>query len=326
MDTMTMDTMTTGTTMQAATSTDPMSARRPIMGISQFRTAVNDSFVPLQVTTPHAGTFTGIIDAVTIDDVHLTGIRATDHTVERTPALIARDNAAFYKIGFMLDGTGLLVQDGRDAVLRPGDLAIYDTSRPYSLTFDADFRTLVIMVPRGRIGIPALAQLTAVPFRGDDGVAGLVGPFLRSLAGGLDRLTGTTGRRMVQHTLDLLSTTFCDALGQEADPHRAQLQQIDAFIDDHLGDPDLSPGMIADAHFISVRHLHGLFQHRDATVSNDIKSRRLERCHRDLLDPAHTGESVAAIFTRWGFTDPASFGRAFKAAFAVSPGRLRASA
>lgn len=316
------------TTREAARQRAAATAGSRTLRISEFRAAVNDSFVPLQVTSSHASTFAGSIDAVTIDEVHVTGVRATDHTVERTPALIAADHAAFYKIGFMINGAGLLVQDGRDALLRPGDLAVYDTSRPYSLTFEADFRTLVIMVPRARFDLPALSDLTAVTFRGDRGLPAMIGPFLRSLADGMDKVTGTTGRRMVQHTLDLLATTFAaeigDVSGSPADPHRDQLQRIDAFIDDHLGDPDLSPGMIAAAHFISVRHLHGMFQHRAATVSGEIKARRLARCHRDLLDPACAREAVAAIFTRWGFTDPASFGRAFKSAYGVSPGRLRA--
>ncbi|MFV0374107.1 helix-turn-helix domain-containing protein [Microbacterium sp.] len=302
----------------------------PVLDISGFRAAVNDSFVPLRVSTAHAEQFRGVVSAVDIDDIHLTHIRATDHCVERTPDLIAADPAAFYKIGFMIEGTGLLVQDGRDALLGPGDLAIYDTSRPYSLTFGTSFRTMVIMLPRASFPVPpeALASLTAVPLRGDSGLPAMIGPFLRELATGFTELPDTTCRRLARNAVDLLATTFGHELGTHAraeqDPHLDQLRQIDEFIDTHLADRDLGPSMIAAAHFISLRHLHGLFHRRNTTVSKHIKARRLQRCHRDLLDATHAQDSVVSIAARWGFADATHFSRAFKAAFGVPPGRLRA--
>ena len=58
--------------------------------ISQFRSSVSESFVPLQVTSPLADSFRGMIQAASIDEVHVTDVRATEHVVERTPELIGR--------------------------------------------------------------------------------------------------------------------------------------------------------------------------------------------------------------------------------------------
>ncbi len=55
------------------------------------------------------------------------------------------------------------------------------------------------------------------------------------------------------------------------------------------------------------------------TVSTWIRTRRLEQCRRDLLDPMLADRPVAAIAARWGFVDAAHFSRAFKTAFGVSP-------
>ncbi|HYP73799.1 MAG TPA: helix-turn-helix domain-containing protein, partial [Microbacterium sp.] len=87
----------------------------------------------------------------------------------------------------------------------------------------------------------------------------------------------------------------------------------------------LSPGSIAAAHYISTRHLHGLFQEQGTTVSTWIRMRRLEQCRRDLADPLHAGSPVAAISARWGFVDAAHFSRSFKQAYGVSPSEYRAS-
>ncbi|WP_226532354.1 AraC-like ligand-binding domain-containing protein [Microbacterium paraoxydans] len=297
--------------------------------ISDFRAAVSESFVPLQVTTAGPDHFRGVIRGASVDEVHVNDVRATSHIVERTPELIARGDRSYFKVSLMLAGTGLLIQDDREAVLQAGDLAVYDTDRPYSLVFDEDFRTMVVMFPKHLISLPAdmVGQLTAVRISGHEGLGGMVVPYLTQLAGNLDQLAGTTGARLAHSGLDLVTTVFTRELGLDqvsADPHRALVQRIRAHIDRNLASTDLGPASIAAAHFISTRHLHGLFQEQGVTVSTWIRTRRLEQCRRDLLDPMLADRPVAAIAARWGFVDAAHFSRAFKSTFGVSPSEYRA--
>ncbi|WP_351233822.1 helix-turn-helix domain-containing protein [Streptomyces sp. NPDC002133] len=95
--------------------------------------------------------------------------------------------------------------------------------------------------------------------------------------------------------------------------------EIHAFIQQHLGEPDLSPGTIAAAHNISLCSLHRLFRDQGQTVAGWIRARRLERCRRVLADPLMHSTPVRAVAARWGFTDPAHFSRAFRAAYGHSP-------
>lgn len=314
--------------MHIAVNSDTV-ATRIARNISDFRAAVNDSFVPLQVTSSHPDRFRGMIRGAGIDEVHVSDVRATDHVVERTPELIARGDRPYFKVSLMLAGTGLLIQDDREAVLTPGDLAVYDTSRPYSLVFDRDFRTMVVMFPRHLLTLPPemVGQLTAVRISGSEGLGAVVTPYLTQLAGNLDQLSGSTGARLAHSALDLVATVFARELGLDgvtADPHRALMQRIRSHIDRNLASTDLDPSSIAAAHFISTRHLHGLFQEQGTTVSTWIRTRRLEQCRRDLVDPVLAGRPVAAIAARWGFVDAAHFSRAFKSAFGISPSEYRA--
>lgn len=296
--------------------------------ISEFRAAVSESFVPLQVSTNGPDNFRGVIRGASVDEVHVNEVRATSHVVERTPELIARSDRSYFKLSLMLAGTGMLIQDDREAVLQAGDLAVYDTDRPYSLVFDDDFRTMVVMFPKHLISLPAdvVGQLTAVRISGQGGLGGMVVPYLTQLAGNLDQLAGTTGARLAHSALDLVTTVFTRELGLDevsADPHRALVQRIRSYIDRNLASTDLGPASIASAHFISTRHLHGLFQEQGVTVSTWIRTRRLEHCRRDLLDPMLADRPVAAIAARWGFVDAAHFSRAFKTAFGISPSEYR---
>ncbi|HTZ22607.1 MAG TPA: helix-turn-helix domain-containing protein, partial [Streptosporangiaceae bacterium] len=101
---------------------------------------------------------------------------------------------------------------------------------------------------------------------------------------------------------------------------------VQAFIHRHLGDPGLSPAMIAAAHHMSVRSLHQLFHDEGLTVASWIRGRRLECCRRDLSDPALASRPVAAIAARWGFSSPGDFSRTFRAVHGLPPAEYRMSA
>jgi AraC-like DNA-binding protein len=58
-------------------------------------------------------------------------------------------------------------------------------------------------------------------------------------------------------------------------------------------------------------------------VSEWIRRRPVERCRRDLLDPARATEPVGAIGMRWGFRDAAHFSRVFRAAYGMPPAECR---
>jgi len=297
---------------------------------SQFRTAVSESFVPLQVTSDRPQPFFGRIRSAAADEVHVSEVSAGRHVVERTPELIARGDRKYFKLSLMLAGNGLLVQDNREALLQPGDLAIYDTNRPYSLVFDDDFRTMVVMFPQHLVDLPveAVGQLTAVRMSGrEEGLTGMIVPFLAQMANNLEQVSGAPGVRLTRSAIDLVTTVLAHQLDLDrgqGNGHRALAQRVRQFIDTNLSSVDLGPTQIAAAHFISTRHLHSIFREQGTTVSSWIRERRLERCRRDLLDLVHADRPVAAIAARWGFVDAAHFSRVFKAAYGVSPSELRA--
>jgi AraC-like DNA-binding protein len=104
---------------------------------------------------------------------------------------------------------------------------------------------------------------------------------------------------------------------------RTLLLRIHAFIEQNLGETDLSPGIVAAAHHVSVRHLHRLFEAQDTTVAAWIRRRRLERCRRDLADPAFIAVPVSAVAGRWGMPDSAHFSRLFRRAYGLPPAEYR---
>jgi AraC-like DNA-binding protein len=281
--------------------------------------------VPLRVTSDAPERFDGRIRARDLDQLHVSEVTARGHTVERTPELVARGDSPFFKLSLQLSGTSILAQSGRETVLLPGDIALYDTEQPYSLVFDDDFRMMVLMFPQTLLDIPAdsVRQLAAVRFAAGQGLAALIEPFLRRMADGLDDLNGATAARLGRNTLDLVSTMFAGEIGMPRG-HEALASRLRAYIDEHLGEPSLGPAQIAAAHYISTRHLHGVFHEQGESVAAWIRTRRLERSRRDLLDPLLRDQMIISVATRWGFVDAAHFSRLYKAAFDESPSETRA--
>ncbi len=296
---------------------------------AQWRNLVNQSFVPLDVQTDATEAFRGRIRSRVLDELSIVEVSANGHRVLRTPSLISSSDRLYYKLNLQLSGHGLLIQDNREASLRPGDLAVYDTHRPYTLGFESDFRTLVLMFPHEALDLPAdaVGQLTAVRLPGDAGLGRMISPFMAQLAENLDALSGNSGQRLANNAVDLIATMFESELDArretDAGSHPELLARIRRYIEANLGNPDLSPAEIAAAHYVSTRHLHNIFAASGTTVASWIRARRLDHCRRDLRDPILADRPVGSIAARWGFLDAAHFSRIFRSSFGVPPSSYR---
>ena len=292
---------------------------------------VAESFVPLAARTADVEGFRGQLRSRVLDRMSVVEVTATSHEVHRTPALIAQASERYFKLNLKLEVTGLLIQDNREALLRPGDLAIYDTNRPYTLAFEQEARMMVVMFPCDALSLPTdyVGQLAAVRMAGSTGLSGIVGQFIRQLSENLEVLSGPSGSRLATNALDLVSTMLhaeMDIAPDRMKPQALLAVSIREYIEANLSDPLLSPASIAAAHFISTRHLHNVFHESGTTVASWIRSQRLEGARRELRDPLNAGQSVGAVAARWGFLDAAHFSRIFRDAFGVSPSDWRRGA
>jgi AraC-like DNA-binding protein/DNA-binding SARP family transcriptional activator len=108
--------------------------------------------------------------------------------------------------------------------------------------------------------------------------------------------------------------------------HGAALRMvIDRHVQANLGDPNLSVATVAARFGISPRTLHKLYADGEHTFATMVRSRRLERAAARLRDAADT-RSIAQIAELVGLLNPASFSRAFRREFGVSPRDMRAGA
>jgi AraC-like DNA-binding protein len=295
-----------------------------------WRDAVSSAFVPLEATCRADEAFGGELVLQHVGAVQVSQVSGGAVDVQRSPAMIRRADPGFLKLGMQLRGYCLVTQDGREAPLVPGDFALYDTCRPYRLSFDSSFQMLVVMFPRELLNVRQqdLTRLTARRVSGRSGIGGLVSPFLVNLAGKLQAEEVTPTFELSSAVLDMLTAALSAELERDLalspETHRhALLLRIKAFIDERLDDPDLCTAVVAAAHHISHRYLQKLFEGEGVTVTEWIRHRRLMNCSRELVDPRFESAPISTIAARWGLVDASHFSKMFRNAYGMSPREFR---
>jgi AraC-like DNA-binding protein len=269
---------------------------------------------------------TGQLGSVTVGRV----LTSTPHSVHRTAGLIRRGSSELYRVVLPLSGDLRLAQGERMAKLAPGEFAIYDFAKPYELYYDSAVQLAVFGFPRDLLALPhdSASGLLATPIAADQGTGALTAPLLRRVALDLETYQPASAARLGTVLMDLLTAAVAERAEQaESLPvesrERTLLLRIHAFIEQHLGEADLVPATIAAAHHVSLRYLHRLFATQDTTVAAWIRLRRLERCRRDLADPALQTRPVSAVAARWGLPDAAHFSRLFRDRYGLPPAEYR---
>lgn len=129
--------------------------------------------------------------------------------------------------------------------------------------------------------------------------------------------------------LDVAAIAYAGAVKTEGiSGSLAATRRIDItnYIEQRLGEPDLSPESIAAAFHITLRYLHRLFDTEADTLARYIRRRRIEECARALASPLQRGRSISSIAYDYGFSSLAHFSKVFREHYGVSPSDYRQSA
>jgi AraC-like DNA-binding protein len=296
-----------------------------------WREAVCDTFVELDCERTSDRPFAGNIVTTTTRRANFSRVQSRDHQVVRTPRRIRQAHEETVLVSIYLDGAGVIRQDGRDAKLRPGNFALYDSTRPYTLFLPGDFDQLVLHMPRDQM-IHALGRTepyTAVAVDSETETGALALTCLRQVATAVGGADPDTAERLSSVAIGLVAAAIGERLartpGKRSWSGDALVWRAKAAIDEALANPELNTGMIARRLTISERYLQALFHDEGTTVAEWIWQRRLARCRDELANPHHAGRSVGDIAFAAGFSDLGHFSKRFKALFGVTPSEFRRS-
>lgn len=272
----------------------------------------------------------GWLAAAQLGDVAAFHVAGTSQVLVRSPARARKQPSDLLKVCIQRAGTATISQDGREVLLAPGAMAIYDIDRPYTIALDGDWRCSVIAFPRSAF-VASKHFIDAVICRATSvtrGPGSVLAPLVASAVNGDAACGAAAGGSasdvlMGHASLDLLRA----ALAAERLPDRqdAVVLTIDAYIRRHLADVRLSHSSVATAHHMSERTLHRLFEASGQSVTELIRTYRLDGVMADLRSASSASDTINQVAARWGLHDMPHLTRAFRARFGMTPSQARQS-
>lgn len=293
------------------------------------REAIASAFIPVAIEfpAPAGPVLRGAISDV--GDLRLLSVQSNATKAERTASLARDDTEPSLFLGLQTAGSSLVVQRGREAVLRPGELVLYESEQPYTLVDPNGIRQFQVRIPRAGLALPrgVVEQVLAVTLTPGHPVADLAAAYFRRMASRPELFEDPTTAvsRPSTELVRALITTHLDLSELDGGATHATLRlRVLEYARAHLSDPDLDAEQLATEHHISVRQLYKVLAEGDIALGSWIRSQRLAGARDDLASAQHGALTIAAIARRWGFRDASAFGRLFRETYQTSPRDYRA--
>ncbi|WP_267425956.1 helix-turn-helix domain-containing protein [Methylobacterium sp. GC_Met_2] len=315
--------------MQSLFSTEGL---HPSTGFKLWRELLGERLVPIEVERLDAdGPFRGKLDIAEVGPLHISRLTQSALRCETTPTAARRhDRAGMIVVLFKVAGMSTSVQDGREAVQRPGDMVVLD-HRPSVLTTHEDSQALFLELPRERLErvLGSTRLYTGLSLSADLASTQLTTCFIHELIRVRRQLTPDAAERMAAIGVDLIVASLAERMAQNVPrPIHGSVvvQRAKAFVEANLQDTALDPPHLAAAVGVSLRRLQELFHERGQHISDWIWERRLAVAATRLADPACVHLPIGTLAYGCGFISQSHFARRFKHHHGMSPREYRYAA
>ena len=292
----------------------------PTRQIQCWSDALTDLCGHFSVDPLDASHLEGRINFTSVSKLKLCQIEASQHRISHAATPSHRSEHPYVKILFQTYGISYFEQNGCQIQVKPGDCLAYDVSSPHTIISPSLTRHEVVIVPKellrergfhfGKMSACKLSSLT--------GTGRIAHEFVHAAFDEAGKLSPNSALGVAESLIDLLLLPLreADAAFDRVGP-KAMYVRAQAFIRDHLRDPDLCIDQISTSLGCTKRYLHMVFSERGMTVSDYIWRARLQHCRQEL--EAYADKTITDVAFSWGFSSSSHFSRVFRKCFGVSP-------
>ena len=274
----------------------------------------------------------GDIQSSRLGILDFTHLRSNVKRVRRTERQINKGGDDYCMVQIQREGKSAVIQDGRTAVVNPGDFVLYESTRPYELILgESGHDVFVMRVPRAQLEahVCNLEELTATTVSGGDAAGNLLSIIVETLVLDIDKLQPSSTVGVSDAITNVVAAGLRGLPGANVrKPSTLQayhIARVKAYVLDNLRDPELTIHSVARAMKMSPDHLSRLFRAESVPLSRMIWRMRLEGCRRDLTDPRLAERGISHVAFSWGFNNATHFSRSFRDEYGVSPREWRDS-
>ncbi|MEQ8393287.1 MAG: AraC family transcriptional regulator [Thalassospira sp.] len=241
---------------------------------------------------------------------------------------IAGNGMDHYGIGLYQEGTVYCEGAKGGKVLKPGGLMIYDLTQPFTAE-TSDLKNLNLVIPRSLVE-DLLHQPDEHCMRflePSDPMVQIIRDMIISLHRNVVSLNYQQSLVLEKTIPMLLANCLNSISGQTRETsHERQnilsMVRMRRYFRENLGSPELNPRQAAQDLGVSRSKLYTCFAPYGG-VYNYVRDLRLRRAITLLNDPLHARSSIYDIALECGFSSDASFIRAFREKYDVTPGEVR---
>jgi AraC-like DNA-binding protein len=229
-------------------------------------------------------------------------------------------------VGTQVSGQTIKTIGDQCQAFSPRQISLTDFGSPYQWRSTGDSTTMSLRFTYAELCLPVGQIRSAAGDLVTSPLYDLFQTHVLQLYSFLDEdMPASAAESLASATLELARAVIATVGQQDAArndvANEALVTRIEAYVQQRLADPGLSPESIAHAHHISVRQLYKLWSGRELGLAEWIMRGRLEGARRDLR--RNESMPIAALARRWGFTDATHFGRRFRSAYGISPREWR---
>jgi AraC-like DNA-binding protein/mannose-6-phosphate isomerase-like protein (cupin superfamily) len=294
-----------------------------------LREVICREYTQVDVISPAKGDLSQELVIYPWGNLQLSTVKSSTISLQRSSSEPYLNRHDAYLMVMLLSGDYLMQQNGRDVLLQPGDMTLYDATRPHRVHCQGESTEVIYLsIPRTvfRDRVSGIDSCTALRIPGRQGIGYIAANFLRSSVTHADQLRPHEFFSLAEHALDLLALAVTSVRPGDFSLSRSRsvsLNMIKTFIEQNLRDTGLDTDLIVRHAGLSARYINTLFEDEGTSLMRYVWKRRLENCRKELQNPLYAGYRLSDIAFRWGFNDAAHFSRAFKQQFGCSPRQFR---
>lgn len=295
----------------------------PEAQFENWRLATASIFNARPLLEDYKTSFRGELETYNLERFLIGTSRSSPLTTCRDEILVGAVGVDHLLFQLYLSGEAEFDAEGRAGRVGPGDLVCFDLSRRHRATL-TDVHAVSLVVPRSLILLPprALDIAHGATIPGESGLGALLSHQIIGLGDCVPRLARSEvgpAATLVEAIINVaLSNCGRAQIEDRSVPFALSLQAVRAYIDDHICEPALTPEMISRQLGISRSALYRIFEPLGG-ISDYIRDRRLDRAALHLASVGLGRGAVSRLSFAVGFASEATFSRAFRGRYGLSP-------
>lgn len=293
--------------------------------LDEWERIVAANVIACQIDADTGSSFSACLRIYELGRARFHFIRSARSDLRRTRQCAAKSKSDCYFLLHQREGDVVVEQNGRVAVVEPGDCVLVSGRGPFRIRNPEEVEMLAVAIPTDVVlsWIPEPEIITARTLSGAEGWGRALAATLATFDPDPPSELALSPAVVIDQVLGHLAIAANSDTGATNVHQRALLRRLADTMSNRFFEPDFDPSSLAMEHGLSKRYVHMLFAKAGTSFGRELEKVRLERAKRLLEDRRFNCVDIMEIALRCGFRDSSGFSRRFRGRYGAPPSLYR---